>query len=164
MGCQYIRQHFPSLMVNGVPQPPLLFLRLHKAPPERPFLLPPRARPSRLAHRVVGVEARLCSLVRGVATFFQRVNHRGGANSQHSCCVPNATAIERHIADLLLHCLQSSPIAKMQDKRSSFTGWVPTTIALFSTSSATMFDDICAVTIRATNRFDYHLYLSYRIA
>lgn len=44
-----------------------------------PFLKAPRARPSRLAHRVVGVEAKLCSLVRGVATFFQRVNHRGGS-------------------------------------------------------------------------------------
>ena len=84
----------------------------------RPSLLLQLAPPSQLDHRVVVVQVRLYSLVRGTATFFQRVNHRGGANPQHSCRVPDATAIHRHVADLLLHFLQSSPVTELQDKRS----------------------------------------------
>lgn len=45
-----------------------------------PFLLPQLVPPLPLAHPVVAVAAWLYSLVR-VATFFQRVNHRAGANS-----------------------------------------------------------------------------------
>lgn len=78
-----------------------------------PVVLPQHAPPSPLEHRVVAVEARLCLLVRDAATFFERVYHSRCANPQHSCRIRNATAVECHVADLLLHLLEPDSVAQM---------------------------------------------------
>ena len=36
------------------------------------------------------------------ASFFQLVHDRGRADLQHPCCVPDATALETHVHDLVL--------------------------------------------------------------
>lgn len=38
-----------------------------------------------------------------LATFFERFDHGGWTNLQYSGCIPDATAIQGHIGDLLLH-------------------------------------------------------------
>lgn len=118
-----------------------------------PSLLLRLAPPSPLQRRVVAVPAALDSLVLSAATFFQCLNHRRRANPQHSCRVAAPTAIDCHIADLLLHFLQSSPIAEVQNKRASGTGTIAATIALFTCGTATMLHDINAVAIGTMNRF-----------
>ncbi len=83
--------------------------------------------------------------------FFQGFHHGGRANAKHSCGVSDATPIDCHLADLLLHLQTVGGIAVILDKRAALTVKIPAAIPLFASGSRAVLNYVNSVTIGTMN-------------
>jgi hypothetical protein len=63
--------------------------------------------------------------------FFELFNHRGRADFQHTGRIPDATDINRHIRNLLLHSRPISPVGILLKVGTASTVDIPTFVSLF---------------------------------
>ncbi len=88
--------------------------------------------------------------------FFELVNDRGGAHLSYPRCIPDTTAIERHVDNLLFDLRQMALISRVEDKRIVGAVRVLTAIALLTGLGGSTLDHSIALTMRAQHGNENH--------
>jgi hypothetical protein len=78
------------------------------------------------------------------------------ADMQHTRCIADATGMQRHLDDLLLHICGLPRVAIVQQKRPTGTGVLAAAVALFALPGLAMADNIRAVTMRTMDDLKDH--------
>src|SRR5262249_31094762 len=80
--------------------------------------------------------------------FFEFFNYCGRTDVQHACGITNATGIQSHIDNLLLHLRGWSRVGILQEKRPPASqATLPASIPLLAFSGHAMANNICPVTV-----------------
>ena len=79
--------------------------------------------------------------------FFKGFYHGCCAYPKYPCRISDATAVNRHVADLLFDVRCIGCIAILSDKRTAFTIRILTMVALFSCGSGAMLNHFNPITI-----------------
>ena len=143
-------------MINRVPQPSLLTFAPHKAPH---FIhlgginLP---KDNVNLWRSKRVEQSLIDLFDGRFFFFEHVDDRCRADPQDTDDIPHATAIERHVDDLLSHRGQTPLVLVLQEENGARTVSIVTAIALGAIGLFPVLHHISTVTIRTLHLHKSH--------
>jgi hypothetical protein len=89
-----------------------------------------------------------------ISQFF---DHRGGADLQHACRVPNAAGIHRHLDDLFLNLRRLPGIAVVQQKGApaSFAA-LAAAIMGFALTGRAVSDNIRALAVRTVQGLETH--------
>src|SRR5712691_1489046 len=117
-------------MIDGMPQPPLLAFAAHKAPHFIYLSLLHLPHDDVHLRRIKRVEQPFIHLLDGWLFFFEHVDDRGRTDPQDTDDIPHATAIERHVDDLLFHRGQTPFVLVLEEENRARTLTIITAIAL----------------------------------
>src|SRR5690242_11617777 len=119
-------------MIYCVPQPPLLAFAAHKAPHLIHLSSIHLPKDDVNLWRIKRVEQLFVHLLDGRLFFFEHVDDRRRTDPQDTDDIPHATAIERHVDDLLFHRWQTPFVVVLKEENRTRTVGIVATIALGS--------------------------------
>src|SRR2546425_9582608 len=135
-------------MIDGVPQPSLLAFAAYKAPHLIHLGFVHLPQDDGHLRRIKCAEQPCMHLLDGRLFFFEHVDDRGRADPQDTDDIPHATAMERHVDDLLSHRGQTPFIMVLQEENGARTVTIVTAIALGAIGLFPVLHHISTVTIR----------------